>query len=232
MTRPGIESRSDRRLANTLLIRPSYSIVGVWRGSSPAGLILVIGSFSAMWACWTHSIYHVSPVRGPVHNLNSTKVVKCYACLLLILRPPLGGPAEPWAKKSTKHENIYQSKWNVLQYFCLLLARSWRWRTILNCEMPSITVRIFLLCLEHGLGIHVFRSFWASLMIELSSYCTMINCSFTFRTTNGFERFHDVVRTRKAQDPGINYTFICTAFNYTRREAMHNVSAYQLPWQY
>ena len=46
------------------------------RGSSPAGRMLVIGSFSAMWArwvhywTWTHSINNVSPARTPAHSLN------------------------------------------------------------------------------------------------------------------------------------------------------------------
>ena len=49
---------------------------GTSRGSSSAGLLLVIGSFSAMWIrwancwTWTHSIYFVSPTHKPAHSLN------------------------------------------------------------------------------------------------------------------------------------------------------------------
>ena len=45
------------------------------QGSNPAGLMLVIGSLSSMWAwwaCWTltHLIYYVSLAHAPVHSLN------------------------------------------------------------------------------------------------------------------------------------------------------------------
>ena len=46
--------------------------------------------------------YYASLARVPVHSLNKTSVVFCYACLSLIFRPPKGWPNQSWEGGSSK----------------------------------------------------------------------------------------------------------------------------------
>ena len=57
----------------------------------------------------------------------------------------------------------------TIQQFWLLLPRSWRWWTILNCETPSLpdTLWICLYGLEHDLSIHSFRPTWLLRFLQL-----------------------------------------------------------------
>ena len=60
--------------------------------------------------------------------------------------------------------------WGPIWELPMLFPRSWRWRTTLNCEMPSSldTLRVLLARydLEHSLGIHSFRLNWLFLIAE------------------------------------------------------------------
>ena len=99
---------------------------------------------------------------------------------------------------------------NVLQYFGYLAQNSpaldvfikvvkvmnhtGLWDTELAWYSLSATRQICLYGLEQGLGIHGFKLTWSCLVVEVLSiqvkflrlfaYCTEINCTFTFCTTN------------------------------------------------
>ena len=94
------------------------------------------------------------------------------------------------------------------------------WETEFAWYSPSATHQICLYGLEHGLGIHTFKPIWLCLSVkvlatwakflESSGYCIVINCPFTFCTTNGFGCFSgDIVAQWHV--------------------AMHNASVHQLP---
>ena len=59
--------------------------------------------------------------------------------------------------------------WGTIWQLLMLLSRSWRWWTALDCKMPcsSATHRICFSDLEHSLRIHRFRLTWTCLIFEV-----------------------------------------------------------------
>ena len=70
------------------------------------------------------------------------------------------------------------------------------WNPVLSWYSPSATCWIYIHGLEYSLGNHSFSTTWSCLIVDVlaspekfpepSSYWTMINCAFTFRSTNVF----------------------------------------------
>ena len=122
--------------------------------------------------------------------------------------------------------------WGKIRLLHLALLRLWRRWNTLDCRMSNLpdTLQILLTGfafkgLEHNLGILNFRPTWPCLMVEVLAtrvkflepfdYYTMINCTFTFCTTNVFGFFRSVM----TQFELVKYKFfttlhvhICTAF--------------------
>ena len=108
-------------------------------------------------------------------------------------------------------------KWGTIRQFNILLPRSWFasmvWSTASESTALIATREKFL---------------------ELSRYCTVINCTFTFRTANVFGYFRSVmdqfelVKQKFPMKTTLN-VHLCS-FHITRRKKMLNVSAHQIPW--
>ena len=91
--------------------------------------------------------------------------------------------------------------WDTTQLRWMFLPRLWRWRTT-RPSSPD-TLRICFYGFKYGLRIHTFRSIWPCLIVKVlvtwvkflepSSYWTVINCTFTFQTTNAFICFCSVM---------------------------------------
>ena len=85
--------------------------------------------------------------------------------------------------------------WGTIQQLQMHLSKLWKWRTPMHCEMPSyspIAIRwIYISSLKHGFEIHDYMRTWVYLIVKvlatrvkclpLFDYCSMINCTFTFR---------------------------------------------------
>ena len=135
----------------------------------------------------------------------------------------------------------------------MVLPKSWKWWTTLNCGMSSFpdTLRVLPAGfasdgLKHCLGIHVFRPTWLCLIVEVLatwekflkplSYCTVINCNFTFNQHNFF--IASVVSWYSLNCLNISFwirircVFFVRLSNHTINEAEHSVSAHQLPQYY
>ena len=77
------------------------------------------------------------------------------------------------------------------------------WDVNLTWYSLTTTHQIWLYGLEHSLGIHAFRPIWSCLIIkvftawskflQLSAFCTVINCVFTFCNTNVFGCLHSIL---------------------------------------
>ena len=96
---------------------------GMSRGSCPAGRMLVIGSFRAMWTrwadcwTWTHTIYYVSPAHMHAHSLNETREFSTMQCLSMTSSSTSKWPSRscepirpqicPWTWESCWERNIY-----------------------------------------------------------------------------------------------------------------------------
>ena len=113
------------------------------------------------------------------------------------------------------------------------LLRLWKWQTTLNCKMSSSTDILWCYPLnlhygfEHGLRIYAFRPIWPCLIIEILatwvkflepfSYCTIINCTFTYCTADVFGCFCDFMAQFKlvkhiSSPIRLHCTFISMAF--------------------
>ena len=106
-----------------------------------------------------------------------------------------------YTRESQRFSNILVM-WGTIWQLRMLLSRLWRWQTILDWDAKltwySLSVSHWLdYGLEHGLGIYGFRSTWPCLIIKVlatwvkllepSSLFSVINCIFTFCTTNVFD---------------------------------------------
>ena len=116
-------------------------------------------------------------------------------------------------------------------FFCKLVSVTNQPR-LWDVELPwyssSITCWICLHGLEHGLGIHGFCPTWLCQIVEVfeswakflepSGYCIVINCTFTFCTTNVFGSFGTclfvarVSRDRNSSSRGIYQTCLLVSW--------------------
>ena len=88
---------------------------------------------------------------------------------------------------------------------------------------PSATQQIFFCGLEHGLRINTLRSTWPCLIIKVlaawvkflkpSGYCVVINCTFTFSTTNVFTCCPGVIAQFKLVNISSQIRICCTFIN-------------------
>ena len=113
------------------------------------------------------------------------------------------------ARVSQKFCNILV-KWGTIWWLQMHLLMMWRWWTTLDCEMPSspdtlqvLLIGFYLYGLEYSFRIHCFWPIWLCLIIKVlatwakflqpSDYFNVINCAFTFFTTNVFGCFSHIM---------------------------------------
>ena len=137
---------------------------------------------------------------------------------------------------SQKFCNILQMK-GTIQLLWMVLPRSWRGQIRLDkltWYSLSATHQSCLHDLENCLGIHGFRLIRSCLIVkvlatqakflELSDYCTVINCTFNFCIKDILVAF--MVWTCKAWIPKLNYIVYSSIHlsNHTWNEAMQIMS--------
>ena len=139
--------------------------------------------------------------------------------------------------KMTNHTRLWDAdlSWYPPNTTRRILPRSWRWRTKLDCVMPSSPVPsdcylpICLIRLEHGVG-----SRGPCNPNEISSTIWLLYCGSLFAQqislVASLELWPSSNSCSISPRIRLRYTFVCAAF--TRSEAMHNVSAHQLPRYY
>ena len=97
----------------------------------------------------------------------------------------------------------------------MFLPMSWRWPTTQYCEMlrSPDTFQVLLVrfastawstASKFTLTLPDSRGFYNPILLQSSGDCTVVNCTFTFRTINIFGSFGPV-RTRKAYVPELDY---------------------------
>ena len=122
-----------------------------------------------------------------------------------------------------------------------MMNHTGQWDAELSWYSLSVIIWICLFSLEHSLRICNFRPPWPCLIVKVLATSvkflqapgsnTVVNWTFNFGTTNIFSGFHSLMAKFELKLDSVACSSVQLS-NQNQSEAIHNMSAHQLPQYY